>query len=373
LPRRGHSKEGRDNLRIVGLALLISADGDVPLLHHCYAGNQPDALTFSQLIPEIARRCRELGDGTGDITLVFDKGNNSADNLEAVADGRVHFIGSLVPTQHPDLLAIGREQMRRLDTAQLPAVWSHRTKKVVFGVQRTVLVTFNRPLFQAQVKTLRREIGKRRRKLQRLETSLGRWAKGEVSGKKPTLVGTRKRLAAILTGRHIKDLFDAQVHLGPKQTPLLRWNFNQDAWQNLQQTLLGKTILFTDREGWTDEQIVRGYRSQAHVESAFRAMKDPRCLTFRPVHHWTDQKLRVHALYCVVALTILTLLRRKLAQADIHLSLARMIELLVDIQEVALLGNSKDPAPRARTVLTRLSPAQKTIVKALGLDRFRTT
>ena len=75
----------------------------------------------------------------------------------------------------------------------MPAVWSYRTKKTVFGVERTVLVTFNRPLFQAQTKTLRREINKRQRKLERLQASLARSAR-KAGGKKPTLAGTRKKL-----------------------------------------------------------------------------------------------------------------------------------------------------------------------------------
>ena len=63
LPQRGHSKEGRANLRIVGLALMVTADGEVPLLHHCYAGNQHDSSTFGALIEEMASRCRKLARG----------------------------------------------------------------------------------------------------------------------------------------------------------------------------------------------------------------------------------------------------------------------------------------------------------------------
>lgn len=372
LPQRGHSKEGRANLRIVGLALLVTADGEVPLLHDCYAGNQHDSTTFGNLVHEIARRCREMTLGVQDITVVFDKGNNSEDNLTMIADAPLHFVGSLVPTQHPKLLAIGRDRMKRLDKAQLPAVWSYRTKKTVFGVERTVLVTFNRPLFRAQVETLRREINKRRRKLEQLDAALERSAL-KAGGKKSTLAGTRKRLAAILTGRHMKDLFVASVRTGRRGLPRLRWRFSDKAWKTLSSTLLGKTILFTDRDEWTDEQIVRGYRSQSHVESTFRAMKDPRCLTFRPVFHWTDQKLRVHALYCVVALMILSLLRRKLAQAQIVVSLARMVGRLADIREVAVLfHDAAAPSPRARTVLSDIDAEQRQMLEALDLARFRT-
>jgi transposase len=372
LPQRGHSKQGRANLRLLGLALLVTADADVPLFHHTYAGNQHDAKTFGAVAGALARRCRELSQGAADITLIFDKGNNSKVNLKAVAQGPFHFVGSLVPTQHPELLTIERSQMRRLDKSQLPAVWAYRTRKKVFGVERTVLVTVNRPLLQTQRKTLRREIDKRRRKLQVLQASLDRRTKGLARGRRPTLAGTRKRVRAILAGRHMKDLFKVAVRLDTQGLPTLQWSFRQKDWDHLQRTLLGKTLLFTDRDSWTDEQIVRAYRSQSHVEAAFRRMKDPHILTFRPIHHWTDQKLRVHALICVLALMILSLLRRKLEQAGVSLSITRMIERLSGMHEVSVLfPTAKRALPRARTVLSDFDAEQHALSQHLDLARFR--
>ena len=49
-----------------------------------------------------------------DITLVFDKGNNSEENIQALDASPYHFIGSLVPTQHQDLLNIPSEQFHYL-------------------------------------------------------------------------------------------------------------------------------------------------------------------------------------------------------------------------------------------------------------------
>lgn len=372
LPQRGHSKEGRDNLRIVGLALLVTADGEVPLFHHTYAGNQHDATTFRSVAGELAERCRQLAQGACDITLVFDKGNNADDNLQAVEAGPFHFVGSLVPTQHPDLLAVPQKKMRRLDTRQLPAVWSYRSRKVVFGVERTVLATYNRPLFVAQRKTLRREIGKRRRKLRRLQASL-EGARTRRGGKRPTVAGVQKKVNTILAGRHMKGLFDVEVAAAKDGLPALSFRFREESWKELSQTLLGKTILFTDRDDWTDAEIVLAYRAQSHVEAAFRRMKDPRFLTFRPTFHWTDQKLRVHAFYCVLALMILSLLRRKLAQGGISLSVAQIMDKLTDVREVALLypapPNAKEPF--TRTVLSDLDDTQRKLLDALDLQRYQ--
>lgn len=370
LPQRGHSKEGRDNLRIVGLALLVTSDGEVPLFHHTYAGNQHDSVTFQSVSDELVRRCQDLAGGVSDITLVFDKGNNSAENLKQVDQAPFHFVGSLVPTQHPDLLGISRRKMRRLNPQTLPAVWAYRATKKVFGLERTVLCTFNQPLFDAQEKTLEREIAKRRKKLDTLRLSLSR-QRERPTPNKPTLATARKQVESILNGRHMKELFTAEVITASDGLPELRFQFNQATWKKLRTTLLGKTILFTDRSDWSDEQIVLAYRAQYHVEAAFRSMKDPHFLTFRPTFHWTDQKLRVHAFYCVLALMIVTLLRRKLANAGTHLSLAKMLRSLAGIRQVALVypAPPATKAPFVRSKLSHTDAEQDKLLEVLDLSR----
>ena len=55
-------------------------------------------------------------------------------------------------------------------------------------------------------------------------------------------------------------------------------------------------------------------------------------ISIEPVFHWTDQKIRVHAFCCVLALMLLLLLKRKLQRAGVKLSLERMIDELSDVQ-----------------------------------------
>jgi transposase len=100
-------------------------------------------------------------------------------------------------------------------------------------------------------------------------------------------------------------------------------------------------------------------------------MKDPHFLTFRPTHHWTDQKLRVHAFYCVLALMILSLLRRQLDKAGIHLSISRMVQRLAHIREiVTFYATPKGEPPRTRTILSKRDHEQTAILKALGLSEY---
>ena len=205
-------------------------------------------------------------------------------------------------THYPDLLATPPSELRDLGPDGLPGVRARRVTRAIYGVERTVVVTYNENLFAAQARTLERLSAKRERRLSELAGQLGRWRDGQVQGGRPPSVqGVTKKINGWLRARHMRDLFS--VEIGERDgLPTLAHAFNEPAWQQLRTTLLGKTLLFTDNHDWSDADIVRGYRAQHHVEGAFRQMKRPQRSALRPQYHWTDQKIEVHVFCCVLAL-----------------------------------------------------------------------
>lgn len=373
IAQRGKSKEGRAALRIVGLALLVTADGHVPLLHRTYPGNQPDSPTFASLTGELVERYRALTDGAEHVTLVFDKGNNSKGNLRDVDESPFHFVGSLVPGHHAELLAIPREHFEPVSD-DLPGVEAYRCSKEVFGAERTVVVTCNENLFVTQCQTLLREIGKRRKLLRQEQLRLRKWRSGKIrnNGKRPTVASVEKKVGRWLSARHMKDLLNVDVVEADDGLPALTYRLDQRAWKKLQSTLLGKTILFTDNGDWSNAEIVQAYRGQHAVEEAFRTLKDPHHVSLRPQYHWTDQKIEVHVFCCVVGLMLCTLLRRELLQQGIDRSIPNILNDLGRIQEVAVLypPESEGADPSVRVTLSELSPEQQALFEALGLQRY---
>lgn len=185
-----------------------------------------------------------------------------------------HFVGSLVPTQQADLLAVPRRRFLALTTPRLDRVEAYRTQKKVFGETRTVLVTFNQNLFDGQLQGLTASLNKARRKLRDLQQQLKRWREGKVKGKAPSLEPVRKQVEAICSGQFMKQILKAEV--GAVRPGLeLTYSTDQAALDRLCRVQLGKTILFTDNDDWLDEDIVLAYRSQYHIENAFRQMKNP--------------------------------------------------------------------------------------------------
>lgn len=369
LPQRGHSKEHRADLRIVGLALLVTRHFHVPLLHATYPGNRTDAPQFASVTEELVARFEALSRGVERITLVFDKGNNSEENIRALDGTSYHFVGSLPPSQHPKLLDIPRSEFRPASHPRLPGVLLCRRTYTVFGQPRTVIVTFNPKLHQAQARTIARETSKRMLTLYDLSERLTARRTAPRRGRLRSLASVRREVERILKGQHMASL----IHAAPRQTrsgPRLDFHLCIDAWDNLNERLLGKTIIFTDNDDWSDEEIVLAYRSQYHVEESFKRMKDPHFLSFRPLFHWTDGKIRVHAFYCVLALLLVSLLHKRVCDAGLPLSIPQLLRSLRDIREVVLLYPPRrgKPVPPHLT-LKRMDDTQRRLFELLGLAK----
>ena len=374
LPQRGHAKSKRTDLRIVGLALMVSADFHIPLFWQVYPGNQPDSVTFSKVLPTLARRHRQLLAGTDQhITLVFDKGNNSQDNLQRLARTPYHVIGSLVPSQHPDLLAIPVERFRRLPPP-FGATWVYRTTKEVFGRPWTIVVTRSRSLLHGQLRGIRQQLAKKVKTLAELQDKVARSQAPGYRGKPYTEESLTKHLQEICRGPYIPEILRATVTRRRGKLGL-HYSMDADAFRKLRREVLGKRLLFTDNADWSDDQIVAGYRGQHHVERAFRDLKDPEVVQFNPLFHWTDSKIRVHAFSCVLALTLVGLLHRQVVQAGVDISRSRLLEELKQVRVVTNLyppagtgGDRRAGRPRAETVLSQRTRLQKKLCTILDLD-----
>lgn len=375
LPQRGHAKSKRTDLRIVGLALLVSVDFHVPLLWKVYPGNQHDSLTFAQVLHELTRRYQALARQCQSITLVFDKGNNSAGNQEILDASGFHFVGSLVPTHFAQLLAIPLAKFRPLQNPLLQPTGALRTTRELWGQPRTLVITFSPELQRKQIRGIEQHLSKKRRALDELQAKLRRSQKPGAKGKGYTRESLAKKVKEICSGQHIAQILQVTVN---QQRGHLKLTYRTDAgaYAHIKDQQLGKRILFTDQHDWSNDQIVLAYRSQSHVENAFADMKDPHFLGWEPMFHWTDSKIRVHAFYCVLALILATLLQRRASHHGLPMSIKALFTALSGIQEVTNIypatGTPGSPGrPHLKTTLTELDQTQQQLYRLFDLDRYR--
>ena len=367
IAQRGHAKQKRTDLRLVGLGLVVSKDFGVPLVSHAYAGNRPDVTQFPEIVALLVARFGPLAQSGEELTLVYDAGQDSTANQELMEDSPLHFVGSLPPSQHPDLLAEPMRRYRTVDALRFPGLSAFETRVEVFGQDRRVVVTHSQSLHDKQVQGFAQTMGKARRQLAEIAARLKR-GKGRKSREQ-----VEAEIAEILKPRWVDRVISTTLH-GEKPSELrLTQRTKPNAVAELETEQFGKRILFTDRDEWPIADVVAGYRSQSNVEADFRQMKDPKVVSFSPMFHWTDHKIRVHVAHCVLALMTARLMVREAAQAGITMSVRELLSTLAAIQETVLLYQGDRGRPRARRMLTEMEPVQRRLYDLFGLDTYAPT
>ncbi len=356
------------DLRLVGLALVVTRDGGVPLLSHAYPGDRPDVTQFTTVVQALLARYRAVCEQVESLTVVYDAGQNSTANHAAIEESGIGFVGSLPPSDHPDLLAIGKRRYRPVDAARFPGVRCVDTTVTALGATRRAVVTHSPSLHAAQSRGFDQTLAKATARLGELAAKLARGntrrprqaVEAEIAAiRKPRWVG--EVITATLTGEHPAEL-------------RLSYTIDRHTRTRLEDRVFGKRILFTNRDQWTTAEVVAGYRSQSEVESGFRQLKDPHVVSFSPMRHWTDQKIRVHVFYTVLGLTIAHLMRRQAEQAGFDLSVRALLHELSGIQETVLLYHDGGKGrPRAQRLLTDTTATQRKLADLFDLDRYAPT
>jgi transposase len=374
IARRGKNKQGRNNLRQVSYAVFCSKEEQIPLYFDVYPGNRNDAPEFASMVERFSNFLDTLTytdsvSHKANVTLVFDKGNNSTNNIALLDTQGLHFVGSVKLDEHKNVAAISNKDTRftacRGD--DLSQVKAFRDEKQVYGKLRTMIVCFNQRLFTQQWLTLNNDIARALEKLEELRGRLDDRAKGLIKGgKAPTVAGLEKKVAAILSRPFLKSI--VTVVISPAG-PTLFFEVDTKRVEEVADRYLGKKLLITTRSEWSNEEIIQAYHGQYAVEHMFRRMKDRSHGSWWPLHHWTTQKILVHGLYCTIAALLHALLRRRIRQAGLQVCHERLIEELQGIQEVVNVFKrpGRGKTNPSQTVLTKCGEVQQRLVEILNL------
>ena len=323
-------------------------------------------------VDELVARYRALAADDEHLTVVFDPGQGSTTSfahlhLVGLHFVGLHFVGSLPPSEHPELLALPAGDRTSLDAGRYGGLTAYETRIDALGAQRRVLLTHCPNLHTRQARGFDQAIAKATHKLSGLagvlERGQGRRDRAGVQAVIDHV--TRPRwLSRVLT-----------VNLTGDTPAQMRLSFTVDttARKASETELFGRRILVTDHDDWPIVDIVAGYRSQSDAEAGFRHLKDPHVVSFSPMWHWTDSKIRVHLSYCVTALAVAHLMRRQARQGGLDLSVRELLAQLAGIAETLLLYPSTGGRPRARRMLTEMTPTQQQLYEIFNLNQYAPT
>ena len=368
LCKRGNNKEGRHWLRQVGLALLVSRDNQLPFFYREYEGNCHDSKLFLSVIDTVVASMQNYAVKPGNLTIVFDKGMNSDDNIAAIDNSEgINFITCYSPYFAPELIHVKLEKFAVADTLKNQeltqagqadeALLAWRTTGQYWGKERTVVVTYN-------PKTARKQRYVFENKLLKLETALftmrDKVRKGERHWKAKKSI--EERYQTLCEDLHLpKDLYNLDIEM---EQGHLVMRFRKDYYRiGKHYDKFGKNILITDNSDWETGQIVQASLDRYMVEKSFRNSKDDDLVGVMPLRHWTDSKIRCHLLTCIIALSYLRLIELTMKKAGASMSAAVVMENMHRLHS-CLLWREKQKTPGR--MIEEPTELQARILKTFG-------
>lgn len=366
LARRGHAKSKRSDLRVVGLGLLVSETGHVPLLYRTYPGNGSDQGVLEDCLGGLKQLHEALDGGAGgpqaQRTLVRDGGFWSPQMELDLDRAGCHSIISL-PLGHAAAeaalqMAAGRGAMQPLD-GKLQHVRAARMRTLVGKLDRTLVVVESEELLEGQKRGIAAALRKAKvelRKLQRMAAA-GRLSRDRLE----------QRCKQALAREHLSS-FVVTTIAGDDQQPTFSWEVDAQLRRQLEKTRLGRRVLCTDQHNWSTGRIVYAFRGQWNVEELFRRAKKGGVVPWGPSHQWADGSLRLHTFSTVLGLMLVSLAKLALGAGT---SARETMKSLADIRATLVRTTTGGTGRRPTVMLAPdLTTEQRRAVRIFNLERW---
>jgi transposase len=216
-----------------------------------------------------------------------------------------------------------------------------------------VVLFISEQLQAGQIRGLEQHLATRLRALSEWKAQLAKPRSGPRSPK-----AAEKKIDALLSGQYLRQVLRIIYDASRSGSDRLQFSIDQDARSHLEQEVFGKRILITNRDAWSNEEIMLAYRGQSEVEDVFRQTKDDEHLAVRPQYHWTDQKIHVHTFICLLGLILARIVEwesRKLGRTE---GLSALLDLLGSVRLAMILRPSgkKGGRPRCQWQLEEADP-----------------
>jgi transposase len=367
LAQRGKNKQKRNDLRQFHLGLLVARDGWVPLLARLFRGNHNDVTTFPHALDAIGRHCVELDIAPGQVTVVCDKGNLSKKNWGALDASGLGHVVSLVPGHYKKWTERPLPAFERVDHPDFGELGHLRGQGPIAGKTRTFIVLDSPTLRDGQLRGLQQQLRKPLFALARLQHAL------DAAKRRRRKDVIERQLTSILRPAVMARLIAYDLQPRPKRPGYWRldWTIDMEVYAQLRDCRFGRRLLATNRHDWTTADIIAAYWGQSEAELVFRHLKDPEFLALRPQHHWTDQKVHVHSLCCVIGYLLAALVRRRARQLGYNQGLAGLLAMLSEIRMVLRTQKRDRPGrPRIAWQLEETDPAALRLYNDLVLPQF---
>ncbi len=346
LAMRGYSRDRRRGSLQIVYGLMCDRLGR-PIAVEVFEGNTVDSKTIANQITKVRQRFT-----LREVVLVSDRGMVTKANLEALAQADIGWITALKAPQVKALAKNGALPLSLFEERNLAEITDP-----AYPDER--LIVCRNPLIGAERARKRQEL------LAATEADLSKIAVRVAAG---TLQGQDDigvEVGLVVNRFKMKKHFNLQIEDQ-------RFAFPRKSEQITAEAALDGIYILrtsTQRNGFSDTEVVQSYKQLAGVERAFRTLKQSD-LEIRPIYHHLESRVRAHVLLCMLAYYVEWHLREAWAEL-----LFKDSQRPVRIDPVAKAEPSESALIKAQTQLTpQGTPVHsfRSLINELGL-RTRST
>jgi hypothetical protein len=290
----GYSRDRKRGKLQITYGLSCSPRGR-PLAIEVFGGEIHDDATLPAAAERLKRRF-ELER----ICFVGDRGMVTQAGVEALRRHGFDWITALTAPQVKRLARAGELQLSLFDETSLAEIESSD-----FPGER--LVVCRNPHVAAERRRTREELlAASERLLAEVKRSVDS-ARGRLHRAPAGLIG--ERVGRVVDRYKVAKHFQLTIEDG-------RFEYARNEEQIAAEAALdGIYVLRTSLAAEASAQaVVRAYKQLAAVERAFRALKAPDLISLRPIHHRLEDRVRAHALLCMLAYAVRLELEERLAE-----------------------------------------------------------
>jgi transposase len=352
------------------LALITERSSNIPVYYQVSTQPLTDNASLAPLLHNLLAKVTTMGIEADDLTIILGKGMDSPALIDLIdSQDKLHFIAAYPTEFLPELAAVPFQNFRPLpcrynrrllaDGAAGDQILFHETQASVWGRSRKVMALFDPRAFEKQYQEFQEKIQRVRQEFVSLQR---KWRQGELTEYTPeSFQGHLRNICQLL--QLSPDLF--QLTFGSEGgRPTLSLELQGPQVEEKMQSL-GKIVLITDHEDWTEVEMAEAIIDRCIVSKQVRESGFTMQEVLLPQYHWTNSKLRVNIFVCMVALTYLILFCQRLVQAGLLITPREALEELRTLRTAVFWEPEEEKLKRK---LASPNDLQLAILQALGLQ-----
>ncbi len=313
------------------LALITERSSSIPVYYQIFTRAPQEGQSLQPLLSDLQAKVAAMGIETGDLTVILGKGMDSPALIDSIdSQENLHFIAAYSTDFLPYLAAVSFQDFRPLpckhnsrliaDGAAADQILYYETQASVWGRSRKVMALFDPRAFESQYQEFQDKIQRVRQEFVILQR---KWRQGELPEDTPeSFQAHLLHICQIL--QLSPDLFELSFGAEGGRPTLFLELRGPKVEEKVHR--LGKVILITDQEDWTAQEMAEANIDRCIVSEQLRESGITLKEVLLPQYHWTNSKLLVNIFVCMVALTYLILLCRRLALAGLLITPREALE-----------------------------------------------